>query len=363
MAALEPGETISTRFFRETFASFMSRKHVRVAILFKFMTMFCVNIFLASTISLGLGRCNIDSSIIIEPVQHFIHLLDQREALPNDSYLVDYYDQLSENANTGPPVYFVVNNINVTRLSGMRSICARFSKCSNTSVANILEQEHRRLNESYLDTSPAVWVDDFLQWLNPSLESCCRVRINDSNILCRPDEPASFCEPCFLRRNLPWNMTMEGFPQGPEFTKFLDVWLASIPSDDCPFGGSAVYGSTISFTDVHQKRNQNQISFADTLEKQMPESNKTVLASHLRMFHVPLRSPNDHMAAYQSARRIADELAEIVSRTTQQLHVKTAKKGDVPVVFPYSVFYALWDTVHDDGKHDRHTTCDVYRCY
>jgi Niemann-Pick C1 protein len=68
---------------------------VRYFVCFSFLGLFAIGLSLAPQLPLG---------------------LDQRIALPSDSYLVQYFNDLDQYFNIGPPVYFVVKNSNLTSL-------------------------------------------------------------------------------------------------------------------------------------------------------------------------------------------------------------------------------------------------------
>ena len=62
--------------------------------------------------------------------------LDQRIALPRDSYLQGYFDDLYDKLRVGPPLYFVVEDINVTRNSpDVDAICS-VAGCDDDSFVN-----------------------------------------------------------------------------------------------------------------------------------------------------------------------------------------------------------------------------------
>lgn len=71
--------------------------------------------------------------------------LDQRIAIPKNSYLVDYFNSVYNYFNSGPPVFFVVRDLDVTQRGYQQQICGRFTTCDKFSLANILEQEFKRL--------------------------------------------------------------------------------------------------------------------------------------------------------------------------------------------------------------------------
>ncbi|KAI8377569.1 patched family-domain-containing protein [Radiomyces spectabilis] len=251
--------------------------------------------------------------------------LDQRIALPSDSYLVDYFNDLDQYFNIGPPVYFVAHDVNLTDRSVQKKICGRFAGCYEGSLANVLEQERKRPNVSYIGEPTSVWLDDFFQWSNPTI-GCCRLKkksllqfnkprsmsMRPLSDLERPyfmkkwelcdswddDEDCSDCIPS-------WDTSMNNFPEGQTFLDFFDLWIDMPPDEDCPLGGKAAYTDAVVVD--HDK--------------------VTVEASHFRTFHTPLRSQRDFIAAYESARRIADDLSTDL---------------EVPV-YPYSVFYVFFE--------------------
>ncbi|KAH8204344.1 hypothetical protein TruAng_001507 [Truncatella angustata] len=215
--------------------------------------------------------------------------LDQRVALPDDSYLIDYFNDLYNYLDTGPPVYFVTKDLNATQRKHQQEICSRFTSCNDLSLTNILEQERKRPAVSYISSPTASWVDDFFLWLNPDYDTCC----------------TEGCETCFANRDPAWNITMDGMPEGDEFVYYLKKFLKSPTDDECPLGGQASYSSAVS---IDEKAN-------------------TIRASSFRTMHKPLRSQEDFMDAYAAARRIADDFQ--------------ANTGIE--VFPYSVFYIFFD--------------------
>jgi Niemann-Pick C1 protein len=215
--------------------------------------------------------------------------LDQRVAIPDDSYLIPYFNDLYDYFESGPPVYFVSRELNVTERKHQQQLCSRFTTCQQESLTNILEGERKRPNVSYIASSAASWIDDYFLWLSPDLEACC-VEHGDT---------------CFADRDPQWNITLYGMPEGQEFLHYLNKWIDSPTDQDCPVGGKASYANALV---IDSKR-------------------ETIPASHFRSAHTPLRSQSDFISAYASARRIAS-----------QVHESTGVE-----VFPYSVFYIFFD--------------------
>ena len=228
---------------------------------------------------------------------------DQRLALPRKSYLVNYFNALDTYFDVGPPVYFVAEQVDIERRPGQQSVCGRFSTCDDFSLAAVLEAERKRPEISYIAETPAVWVDDFFQWLNPVLEACCSVKRRDPSAFCKPGDSELICKPCYQDADPGWNITMEGLPEGDDFIKYLKQWLQSPTNADCALGGKAGYSSAISL------------------------EHDVVVASHFRTYHTPLKSQSDYINALAAAKRISADLS--------------ASTGGR--VFPYSVFYVFFE--------------------
>ncbi|OCL11684.1 multidrug efflux transporter AcrB transmembrane domain-containing protein [Glonium stellatum] len=256
------------RFIRKTYAPALLGKKAKIAIITIFLGFFAAGLGLFPKVELG---------------------LDQRIAIPSDSYLIQYFNDLYDYFDAGPPVYFVTRELNVTQREHQQELCARFATCEEASLANILEQERKRPEVSYIAASAANWLDDFFYWLKPSNEQCC---VNGKVT-------------CFEDRNPPWNFTLFGMPEGEEFISYLSRWIEAPTSADCALGGAAPYGNAL------------------VIDKER----LTIPASHFRTSHTRLRSQSDYIAAYKAARRIASTISEHTSAS----------------VFAYSKFYIFFD--------------------
>lgn len=215
--------------------------------------------------------------------------LDQRVAIPDGSYLIPFFNDMYDYMEVGPPVYFVARGANASIRDQQQQLCAKFTTCNELSLTNTLELERQREDLSYIASPTASWMDDFFAWLNPENKFCCK-------------EGGTTC---FVGRSPPWNRTMSGMPEGPEFMHFLQKFLRSPPDEECALGGEAAYSTAVI----------------------LDEDKTGVKTSHFRTAHSPLRSQEDFIQAYASARRIADEM-------------KSSTGIDV---FPYSVFYVFFD--------------------
>jgi Niemann-Pick C1 protein len=261
-------EGLLQRFIRKTYAPALLGRKMKIAVVVIFLGIFTAGVSLMPEVALG---------------------LDQRVAIPDDSYLIQYFNDLYDYFDAGPPVYFVTRELNITERKHQQQLCARFTTCEQESITNILEQERKRPNVSYIAAPAASWIDEYFAWLNPENDMCCVDRRT----------------PCFENRDPAWNSTMYGMPEGEEFISYLKRWIAAPADEDCPLGGRPAYGNALVIDDKHN----------------------TIPASHFRTSHTPLRSQEDFIAAYASARRIADGISE-------RLGIE---------VFPYSIFYIFFD--------------------
>jgi Niemann-Pick C1 protein len=263
-----PEESMLQQFIRRFYARWLLKERVKKTVIILFLGLFAAGLALLPEIELG---------------------LDQRVAIPDDSYLIPYFNDMYAYLGTGPPVYFVARDANATRRAVQQELCARFTSCDPLSLTNILEGERKRPEVSYIATPTASWFDDFFLWLSPSAESCC----------------VEGKHTCFEKRVPAWNVSLDGMPEGDEFMHYLTKFLSSPTDEECPLGGLATYGRAVV----------------------VDASHKTVEASHFRTMHTRLRGQDDFIQSYAAARRISSDIS---ARTGLD-------------VFPYSIHYIFFD--------------------
>lgn len=234
---------------------------------------------------------------------------DQRLALPSDSYLIDWFDHVDAYLDIGPPVYFVVAGGDVKTRPTQQALCGRFTTCQELSVANRLEGERKReqavKGSSYISDPAASWIDNFLTWLNPVNNRCCRFNKRRPGEFCSDRQSDRLCEPCYANHDPEWNITMDGLPEGDEFMMYMKQWLISPTTSDCQLAGEAPFSTALSLN-------------ADGTE---------LVASHFRTSHTPLKSQEDYINSFHAGHRIADAISEDTG---------------LPV-FPYSLHYVFFD--------------------
>jgi Niemann-Pick C1 protein len=260
------------KFIRRVYAPALLGKKAKVVIITIFLGIFTAGLALLPKVQLG---------------------LDQRIALPSDSHLIPYFNDLYDYFEVGPPVYFVTREQNTTQRHEQQQLCGRFTTCEKYSLATVLELESKRPEVSYIGTSTASWIDDFFGWLKPGTGE-------DSPKCC-----TEHGKECFADRDPPWSISLHGMPEGREFAHYLDLWIHAPTTQECPNAGKAAYSNAIVFD-------------KDYL---------TVNASHFRTSHTPLRSQADFINSYTAARRIADSISSNTDAS----------------VFPYSKHYIFFD--------------------
>ena len=238
-------------------------------------------------------------------IQHIQLGFDQRLAFPSESYLIPYFDHVDAYLDIGPPVYFVVHDVDATQRPGQQQLCGRFTTCAPFSIASSLELERNRTEVSFVSQPAASWIDDFFNWLDPNKDKCCRVRKNDPSTFCESGESPRRCNVCYANHEPAWNITMDGLPEGDEFMAYLRQWLVSPTDEDCSVAGKASFGDALALS----------------------EDGSAVVASHFRTFHTPLKSQADFIDSLAAAHRVADDLAAATGAS----------------VFPYSLHYVFFD--------------------
>ncbi|XP_010561311.1 PREDICTED: Niemann-Pick C1-like protein 1 [Haliaeetus leucocephalus] len=156
--------------------------------------------------------------------------LDQELAMPKDSYMLEYFAALNQYLAVGVPTYFVTTGgYNFSSPAGINSICSS-AGCATNSLTHTIQYATRFPNVSYLAIPATSWVDDFLDWLNPT-SRCCRVHWfgNLTGEFCpsTSNDPSCFGGQCLNATRRP---TVE------EFKRFLPWFLHDYPTLQCAKG-------------------------------------------------------------------------------------------------------------------------------
>uniref|UniRef100_A0A673KAM8 Niemann-Pick C1 protein-like n=1 Tax=Sinocyclocheilus rhinocerous TaxID=307959 RepID=A0A673KAM8_9TELE len=261
----EKSEGCLFRFFKKIYAPFILKGWVRPLVVAVFVGMLSFSIAVVNKVEIG---------------------LDQRLAMPDDSYVLDYFGNLSEYLHTGPPVYFVVEDGHDYKApEGQNAVCGGVGCNSNSLVQQIYT----------ISNVPSSWLDDYFDWVKPQ-SSCCRY-YNSTGAFCNASgKPLS-------------TKSTEPLPQG----TFIQ--------------GAVCFGGCLKFL-LQLPLGHAAYSTAVDLK----ENNTDVGATYFMSYHTILKTSSDFIDALKMARELTDNITQAIGP-----HNKTYS------VFPYSIFYVFYE--------------------
>ncbi|XP_065652325.1 NPC intracellular cholesterol transporter 1 isoform X2 [Hydra vulgaris] len=245
--------------------------------------------------------------------------LDQSQAFPKDSYLIDYFSNMSVYLKTGAPVYFVVKEgFNYSDLNQQNKICG-VSGCNQNSVVETIFVNSLMSNYSTIALPASSWIDDYFAWLDPA-GPCCRIlnytvseKIVNSSIIemknfsgsgqfCSSSAPDSWnCYTCL-------NKSQAGLrPEPTQFDQYLEWYLKDNPTQKCSKGGHAAYGSAVKLNS--------------------PEHKIRVNSSYFMTYHTVASTSQEFTSCLKYAREMASNISKQIGHE----------------VYAYSVFYVFYE--------------------
>ncbi|KAB1258510.1 NPC intracellular cholesterol transporter 1 [Camelus dromedarius] len=288
--SIQASESCLFRFFRDSYSPLLLKDWMRPIVIAVFVGVLSFSIAVLNKVEIG---------------------LDQSLSMPDDSYVMDYFQSLSQYLHAGPPVYFVLEEgHDYTSLRGQNMVCGG-TGCDNDSLVQQIFTAAQLDNYTRIGFAPSSWIDDYFDWIKPQ-SSCCRV-YNSTDQFCN----ASVVDPACVRCR---PLTPEGKqrPQGRDFMRFLPMFLSDNPNPKCGKGGHAAYSTAVNLL-----------------------GNGTgVGATYFMTYHTVLQTSADFIDAMKKARLIAGNITRTMGL-----------EGSGHRVFPYSVFYVFYEqylTVVDD---------------
>ncbi|KAM3830837.1 NPC1-like intracellular cholesterol transporter 1 isoform 1-T1 [Vipera latastei] len=261
---------------------------VRALVVLLFALLFCAGIYLTFHIDVG---------------------LEQELAVPQDSYMLQFFQFFNQYFMVGAPTFFVATGgYNYSTVPGMNGICSS-SGCNNNSMMQKIQMATKFPEKYFLAIPASSWVDDFIDWLNP-LSQCCRIYSfgPDKGKFCPSTINSFSCSSTKCMGSLQGTLR----PNPEEFNKFLPWFLHDIPNLNCPKGGLGAYDTSVRLG-----------------------SDGQILASRFMAYHTPLRNSQQHTAALKAMRQLAANI--------------TATLREVPgtdpnfQVFPYTITYVFYE--------------------
>uniref|UniRef100_M4BQN4 SSD domain-containing protein n=1 Tax=Hyaloperonospora arabidopsidis (strain Emoy2) TaxID=559515 RepID=M4BQN4_HYAAE len=184
--------------------------------------------------------------------------LPQKEAMPSDSYMIEYFDALDTYLETGLPVYFIVEagygrnpdkwSLNDQSVETM--FCKSKDICGTYSVPNIMNALANHGNKTITHISPGTtysWMDDFWGFVNPDSE-CCRV---DSKGAYVPIETGNDTYTTLRSADATCLATSVSIPPVPEaqYMSLFSMFATASAGTSCSYGGGSIYRGQFSIDD------------------------------------------------------------------------------------------------------------------
>uniref|UniRef100_A0A672RLG1 Niemann-Pick C1 protein-like n=1 Tax=Sinocyclocheilus grahami TaxID=75366 RepID=A0A672RLG1_SINGR len=269
-------------FFKKLYAPFILKDWVRPLVVAVFVGMLSFSIAVVNKVEIG---------------------LDQRLSMPDDSYVLDYFGNLSEYLHTGAPVYFVVEDGHDYKTSeGQNAVCGGVG-CNNNSLVQQIYTASLLNNFTKINNVPSSWLDDYFDWVKPQ-SSCCRY-YNTTGAFCNASVVDKTCVHC-----RPMTTSGKQRPNGTEFMRFLPMFLSDNPNIKCGKGGHAAYSTAVDLI----------------------ENNTDVGATYFMSYHSILKTSSDFIDALKMARELTDNITQAIGPQDKTYSV-----------FPYSVFYVFYE--------------------
>ncbi|KAJ8005908.1 hypothetical protein DPEC_G00122780 [Dallia pectoralis] len=287
-APTKPNEGFLLPLMRKYYAPVLLHPATRIIVMVVFIFMFMSSIYLMLHVTVG---------------------LDQELAMPNGSYMLEYFKYLYTYFEVGVPTYFVTTKgFNFNSIEGMNAVCSSVG-CDPFSLTQKIQYATEYPQRSYLAVPANSWVDDFIDWLNPG-SKCCRLYTQGPNKgqFCPASEPLLMC----MRKcmSAPANGVLR--PNTTEFSRFLPDFLGNRPDLQCPKGGLGAYDKAV-----------------------VRDPDGEIIATRFMAYHTTLTTSKEFTAALKIARELAHNI-------TLSMRNITGTSPDFEV-FPYTVTYVFYE--------------------
>eukprot|EP00063_Salmo_salar_P051721 XP_014026556.1 PREDICTED: Niemann-Pick C1-like protein 1 [Salmo salar] len=287
-APSKPNEGFLLPVMRKYYAPVLLHPVTRVIVMVVFIFMFISSIYLMFYVTVG---------------------LDQELAMPQGSYMLEYFKYLYAYFEVGVPTYFVTTKgFNFTSITGMNATCSSVG-CDPFSLTQKIQYATEYPDLSYMAIPANSWVDDFIDWLNPG-SKCCRLYSIGPNKgkFCPASESAFLCGKKCMKT--PINGVLR--PDMEQFNLFLPDFLGNRPDLQCPKGGLGAYDKAV-----------------------ITDESGEIIATRFMAYHTALTTSKEFTAALKIARELAHNITlsmRAIPGTSQDFEV-----------FPYTVTYVFYE--------------------
>lgn len=293
----KPNKGFLMPFMKKYYAPVLLHRYTRIIVMLVFIFMLCGSLFLMMNVKVG---------------------LDQELAMPQDSYMLTYFQYLYKYFEVGVPVYFVTKKgFDFTSVEGMNAVCSSVG-CDQFSLTQKIQYATNYPELSYVAIPANSWMDDFIDWLNPG-SKCCRLYTSGPSMgqFCPANQTGLVCLKKCLKE--PEDGIIR--PTVEEFNHFLPDFLTNRPDLQCPKGGLGAYDKAV-----------------------VRDESGEIIASRFMAYHTPLTNSQEFTAALQKARELAYNITLGMRKIPE-----TSPDFEV---FPYTitnVFYEQYLTIVNEG--------------
>ncbi len=246
--------------------------------------------------------------------------LDQDVAMPDDSYVLKYFEFLYLYLSVGPPFYIVMNTtalqFNWTDYDMQNRVAGSAGSYDDSLQAQV-KSWSKEPDTTYVATPAQSWIDDYFAW---TLTESCAYYNDVTKQVCQSNYPNDESLPgeC-IKCPKPENGSTRPDPH--QFRKQLYWFWTDSPGEDCPPAGKGAYRDAMRLKQVGV--DDDGFALWD------------VYASDFMVFHTVLQTSEDFTEAYRWARDMCDNISSVVNRDVPP-------EKSVPV-FPYSIFYVYYE--------------------
>lgn len=143
-------EGVLYKFFKVMYVPFLMKKSVRIIVMVTFYGWLCSSIAVSPHIDVG---------------------LNQELSMPEDSFVLKYFQYLQSYLSIGPPMYFVVRGgLNFSTTKHQNLICGG-QYCNSDSLTTQIYIASKQPEKTYIARPASSWIDDYFDW--SALPSCC----------------------------------------------------------------------------------------------------------------------------------------------------------------------------------------------
>lgn len=246
--------------------------------------------------------------------------LDQSLSMPEDSFVLKYFEYLNDYLSVGPPVYFVISEgYNFTDIDEQNLLCAVYG-CNDDSLLQQIFLSSLVPDDTYIASGAMSWLGSYFTWLIDNVASggytfaCCRLDADGNFVNSSASFDFNAVETCLQTDDF----VEFGRPKPELFMEHLQDFLSDNPhGTSCSSAGHPAYGKAVNIlTDV-------------------VTGEEVVGATHYMAYHKILKTSEDFIKALDWAYHLSDDM-------TDYLRTNSKYSPDIEV-FPYSIFYVYYE--------------------